>query len=131
MSPPSELAVPQAALPGCVQSITRYVALGPALASAGQPNEAQIAALAAQGFEVVINLALHDDPRYSLPDEAASVAAVGMDYVHIPVQFAAPNLSQLQAFFEAMEGVGGALCLTPESLQGWVLRRHSSRGRAR
>ena len=51
----------------------------------------------------MINLALHDDPRYSLPDEAESVRALGLEYVHIPVQFAAPTETDLHAFFDAME----------------------------
>lgn len=39
-----------------------------------------MAAIAAAGYDVVINLALHDDPRYSLKDEAASVRALGLEY---------------------------------------------------
>jgi hypothetical protein len=37
----------------------------------------------------VINLALHNDARYSLRDEAATVRELGMRYIHIPVQFKA------------------------------------------
>lgn len=73
------------------------------LATSGQPTERQLASIAAAGFSVVINLALHDDPRYSLPDEARSVESLGMDYVHIPVKFAAPTPDDLNAFFDAME----------------------------
>ena len=73
------------------------------LLTAGQPNEAQLADAAEQGVEVVINLALHDDPRYSLKDEKACVHAAGMEYVHIPVPFAAPSESDLLAFFDAMD----------------------------
>ncbi len=47
------------------------------------------------GVDVVINLALHDDPRYSLADERGTVEGVGMTYVHISVQFAAPQESDL------------------------------------
>jgi uncharacterized protein (TIGR01244 family) len=86
-----------------VESIVRYAPISESLATAGQPSEAQLEALAAVGFEVVINLALHDDSRYSLKDEEATVASFGMQYVHIPVQFAAPTRANLIAFFEAME----------------------------
>lgn len=89
-----------------LESITRYLPLNDSLATAGQPTEAQLAEVAAAGFEVVINLALHNDPRYSLADEATSVAALGMHYVHIPVQFSAPTLADLTAFFDAMERTG-------------------------
>ncbi len=72
------------------------------LMTSGQPSEAQLAAIAAAGWDVVINLGMHDDTRYALPDEAASVAALGMRYVHIPVPFAAPTRQQLDAFFAAL-----------------------------
>ena len=73
------------------------------LLTAGQPNEEQLADAAAQGCTVVINLALHNDPRYSLRDEAATVRHLGMDYVHIPVAFNAPVEENLVAFCDAMD----------------------------
>ena len=73
------------------------------LLTAGQPNEAQLADAARQGVQVVVNLALHNDPRYSLADEAGCVRGLGMDYVHIPVQFKAPTEENLRAFIAAME----------------------------
>lgn len=73
------------------------------LGTSGQPTVAQLGAIAQAGFTTVINLALHDDPRYSLPDEPGTVRALGMQYVHIPVQFAAPTRADLLAFFGAMD----------------------------
>ena len=73
------------------------------LLTAGQPNEAQLADAARQGVKVVINLALHDDPRYSLADEAGCVHGLGMQYVHIPVQFNAPTEENLRTFIGAMD----------------------------
>jgi uncharacterized protein (TIGR01244 family) len=73
------------------------------LLTAGQPNEAQLADAARQGVQVVVNLALHNDPRYSLADEAGCVRGLGMDYVHIPVQFKAPTEENLRAFIAAMD----------------------------
>lgn len=75
----------------------------PLVWTSGQPTVAQLHAIAAAGVLTVINLALHDDPRYSLPDEAATVSALGMQYVHIPVQFAVPTRADLLAFFAAMQ----------------------------
>jgi protein tyrosine phosphatase (PTP) superfamily phosphohydrolase (DUF442 family) len=80
-----------------------YRQAAPDLATSGQPREDQLAAIAAAGYAVVINLALHDDPRYSLEDEAASVQALGIEYVHIPVQFGAPTADDLTSFFDAMD----------------------------
>jgi protein tyrosine phosphatase (PTP) superfamily phosphohydrolase (DUF442 family) len=73
------------------------------LLTCGQPNEQQLAAAVARGVEVVINLALHDDPRYSLADEQSTVESLGMTYVHVPVQFSAPTETDLRLFFDAMD----------------------------
>ncbi|MEO8005455.1 MAG: sulfur transferase domain-containing protein, partial [Betaproteobacteria bacterium] len=78
-----------------IADIHNFRQAAPDLATSGQPNEDQLAAIAAAGYDVLVNLALHDDPRYSLRDEASSVRALGMEYVHIPVQFAAPASSDL------------------------------------
>ena len=81
------------------------------LLTAGQPNEAQLADAARRGVQVVINLALHDDPRYSLADEAGCVRGLGMDYVHIPVQFNGPTEENLRAFISAMDAHRGKTIL--------------------
>lgn len=81
--------------------------ISPTLAASGQPSEAALADIQAAGYQVVINLALHDDPRYSLPDEAGTLAALGLRYVHIPVPFDAPGLGHLARFFAAMDAHAG------------------------
>jgi protein tyrosine phosphatase (PTP) superfamily phosphohydrolase (DUF442 family) len=86
-----------------VSDIYNYQPVDSTLAAAGQPTEAQLGALARERFEVVVNLALHDDPRYSLPDEPGLVRSLGVAYVHIPVQFGSPTEEGLLAFFSAME----------------------------
>ena len=83
--------------------IYNYRMVDASLSTAGQPTEAELRAVADEGFEVVINLALHDDPRYSLPDEAGLAGSLGLTYVHIPVQFDAPSEADLLAFFDAMD----------------------------
>ncbi len=84
-------------------SIYNYRALDDSLCTSGQPTTLQLASIAAAGFTTIINLALHDDPRYSLPDEPGTVKSLGVTYVHIPVQFAAPTEGDLLAFFAAMD----------------------------
>jgi uncharacterized protein (TIGR01244 family) len=86
-----------------VADIYNFRQVTPDLAASGQPREHQLAAIAGAGYDVVINLALHDDPHYSLPDEAGSVRALGLGYVHIPVRFDAPSESDLGLFFDAMD----------------------------
>lgn len=85
-----------------LQSITNFRRLSDDLITGGQPTEEQLSAVAAAGFEVVINLALHDAP-YSLRDEAATVESLGMAYEHIPVIWEQPARADLERFFEAME----------------------------
>lgn len=86
-----------------LSSIYKLRAIDKSLCTSGQPTVAQLQEIAAAGFKTVINLALHDDPRYSLPDEAGTVRSLGMDYVHIPVQFSAPTKQDLAEFFVAMK----------------------------
>jgi uncharacterized protein (TIGR01244 family) len=90
-----------------IRDIHNYRQAAPDLATSGQPREDQLTAIAAAGYDLVINLALHDDPRYSLADEASLVQALGMEYIHIPVQFAGPTTHDLALFFEAMDRAKG------------------------
>jgi protein tyrosine phosphatase (PTP) superfamily phosphohydrolase (DUF442 family) len=86
-----------------VADIYNYLRIDETLSTGGQPSVEELAAAAREGFEVVINLALHDDPRYSLPDERRSVESLGMTYEHIPVKFDAPTQDDLLAFFDLMD----------------------------
>jgi len=77
------------------------------ITTSGQPSEAELAEIRALGAVHVINLALHSHEK-ALPDEAASVAALGMAYTHIPVAFDAPQEAEFQAFCTAMAAIGDA-----------------------
>jgi protein tyrosine phosphatase (PTP) superfamily phosphohydrolase (DUF442 family) len=85
-----------------LQDVRNFRQVDDRLATCGQPTEEQLAAARAAGVEVVVNLALHDDPRYSLADERGSVEALGMTYAHIPVRFDAPTEADLLLFFETI-----------------------------
>src|SRR3569833_2186966 len=89
--------------------IRNYRAVDERLSTSGQPTVDQLREIAEAGFTLVVNLALHDDPRYSLPDEAGVVRSLGMRYVHIPVQFSAPTHADLLAIFEVMAWNEGML----------------------
>ena len=90
-------------MPPSITDIHSYRQVEPSLATSGQPDESQLKAIADARYKVIINLALHNDPRYSLSDEAASVAKLGLKYVHIPVEFSAPTDEDLNAFFVALD----------------------------
>jgi mannose-6-phosphate isomerase-like protein (cupin superfamily)/protein tyrosine phosphatase (PTP) superfamily phosphohydrolase (DUF442 family) len=83
--------------------IYNFKSVSEKLATSGQPTEAKLEAIAKAGYQVVINLGLLGDPRYSLKDEKGIVTSLGMTYVHIPVNFTAPKENDLQAFFAAMD----------------------------
>lgn len=76
------------------------------LTTSGQPSEDQLAAIAVLGVRHVVNLGMHDHPK-ALPDEPASVAALGMTYTHIPVDFAAPTEADLVTFAATMAALEG------------------------
>jgi len=78
-------------------AIKNFVSVNATLATAGQPQESELADIAANGFELVVNLGLLD-PRYCLPDEAGSVTKLGLDYRHIPVDFKAPAEEEFRRF---------------------------------
>jgi protein tyrosine phosphatase (PTP) superfamily phosphohydrolase (DUF442 family) len=86
-----------------ISDIYNFFPITDSLSTSGQPTEAQLSLLAEEGYELIINLALHDDPRYSLKDETSYVKSLGIEYIHIPVQFDKPSKSDLISFFNAME----------------------------
>ena len=75
--------------------------------TSGQPTEVQFHAIRDAGYEAVINLAPHDAEN-ALPDEASLVTALGLDYIHIPVDFSRPTEKDFQQFVSAMSACSGA-----------------------
>lgn len=90
-----------------ISEARNFRALDATLMTSGQPDEEQLADAARQGCTVVINLALHDDARYSLRDEPGTVRELGMEYVHIPVQFGNPTEQDFLAFCAALDAHDG------------------------
>jgi protein tyrosine phosphatase (PTP) superfamily phosphohydrolase (DUF442 family) len=91
---------------GDPEDIYNWRRLDERLTTSGQPTEAQLQAIAALGVECVVNLGLHSHAK-ALADEPASVEALGMDYVHQPVEFSAPTLADLEAFCDLMDRMRG------------------------
>jgi protein tyrosine phosphatase (PTP) superfamily phosphohydrolase (DUF442 family) len=86
-----------------LEDIYHWWQLDRRVTTSGQPSEGELAALAAAGVRHVINLAPHSHAR-ALPDEAASVAHLGMRYTNIPVDFQDPTEADFAAFCTAMQG---------------------------
>jgi len=89
-----------------LSEIYNFLPLSDRVATAGQPTEAQFAAVARQGYEVVVNLALPTSDK-ALPYEKAIVESLEMDYVAIPVQWENPTQQDLEQFFQVMEANQG------------------------
>lgn len=70
-------------------------------ASAGQPTREQLQALADHGFERVVYIAFTGNPN-ALADEDQVVKGAGMEYMHVPVDFAAPLPDDFYAFADSM-----------------------------
>lgn len=82
--------------------IYKFRAVGDNLGTAGQPTENQFQAIQEAGFKAVINLALPMSDN-ALPNEGSIVTALGMAYVHIPVDFKAPAAQDFHVFCRVME----------------------------
>ncbi len=89
-----------------MQGIYNFIQVEPDLGTSGAVEAESFAGLRADGYQIVINL-LPNDSKYATAGEAEIVADLGMDYVHIPVDFAAPIASNYDDFAAAMKAAKG------------------------
>lgn len=82
--------------------ITSYREYSETLSSSGQPDEAQLHALKAAGFERVVFLA-YSDSHGSIPNEDSQVEKLGMEFLHVPVDWEAPSKADFYLFAGAIE----------------------------
>lgn len=76
------------------------------ITTSGVVGAERLANMRAEEYDAVINL-LPDSSEYAVKNEAAILEAQGVDYVSIPVDFAAPTSGDLEAFVEAMDARTG------------------------
>ncbi|MBW6472212.1 MAG: protein tyrosine phosphatase family protein [Anaerolineaceae bacterium] len=86
----------------CINVITNYLEIYPWLGTAGMPSDDQIECIANTGYQVVINLALDESPG-AITNEQERVTGLGMKYIHIPVVWVSPQISDLEQFFTIMQ----------------------------
>jgi len=86
--------------------IFNFVPINERLGTGGQPTPAQIAGLAREGYEAVVNLALPTSDN-ALPNEGELVTREGLSYIHIPVKFDAPSDADFEAFRGVMRAWAG------------------------
>lgn len=88
-----------------IEKAYNYRKVNDSVATAGRVEPGQLAELAAQGIEVVINL-LPDSSQYAVPGEREIVENQGVEYLYLPVDFAAPTLADYDRFGQLMAAVG-------------------------
>lgn len=76
--------------------------------TSGVVGAKRLTLLGSEEYDTVINL-LPDSSEYAIADEAHIVGAQGLNYVYIPVDFAAPTDADLGVFFDAMDTHAGEM----------------------
>lgn len=89
-----------------VTDISNFREYSESFASSGQPSEEQLEEIAKAGFERVVYIAYSDQDR-SLANEDRLVKKLGMEYVHIPVEWSMPTKSDFYMFAGAMQRSAG------------------------
>ena len=77
----------------------------PTVLTSGQPSADQLSEAADDGIEVVINLVPESEGIYN-PQEGEILAAQGVEYIHVPVNWRDPKSEEFQNFLNAMDRVG-------------------------
>lgn len=85
-----------------ITSIYNYHPLNEKLATSGQPTEGQLAQIKHHGYQRVINLAPHSAEN-ALANEAELVNGLGLEYIHLPVDFRNPDEDSFHTFCELLD----------------------------
>ncbi|MHB1530007.1 MAG: protein tyrosine phosphatase family protein [Acidiferrobacteraceae bacterium] len=100
------LGLPMSCPSGRLASLLNVHWLGEELLTSGQPDADELCAVAAAGYEVVINLGL-PDAEYALAGEQVLSESLGLVYIGIPVPWQAPTHAHLLRFVEVMRETEG------------------------
>lgn len=76
----------------------------PRIGTAGHPKPEDFPAIAAAGYQVIINLAMHDADD-AIAEEGSLVSKAGMSYFHLPVPWEAPTADHLKTFIGIMDAL--------------------------
>lgn len=84
--------------------ILNYIKINELISTSAQPTLKQFETIKKEGFEVVINLALCSSTN-ALENEDKVVSLLGMSYIHIPVSFENPKISDLLIFINILQSL--------------------------
>ncbi len=88
-----------------MNKILNYVKINELISTSGQPKIEELELIANEGFEVVINLAVATTSN-ALENEDKIVSSLNMSYIHIPVDFENPKVSDLKLFLNILQALG-------------------------
>ena len=88
-----------------MNKILNYVKINELISTSGQPKIEELELIANEGFEVVINLAVPTTSN-ALENEDKIVSSLNMSYIHIPVDFENPKISDLKLFLNILQALG-------------------------
>ena len=91
-------------------SLLNRIDYSPSLTTSGQPTEAELTLIAAAGYDRVIFLAFTNHPK-AVAHEDDMVRGLGLQFIHIPVEWESPSLGDFAAFAAVMQAHGGARTL--------------------
>ncbi len=85
-----------------LSNLPNFLLLPNGIATSGQPSPAQFAVIKNAGYELVINLAAPNASNF-LPNESDIARQNGLEYVHIPVEWNAPQIEEARDVFRLLE----------------------------
>lgn len=88
-----------------MNKILNHIKINELISTSGQLKIEEFELIANEGFEVVINLAVPMTLN-SLEDEDKIVSSLNMSYIHIPVSFETPKISDLKLFLNILQSLG-------------------------
>ena len=88
-----------------MNKILNYIKINELISTSGQPKIEELELIANEGFEVVINLAVPTTSN-SLENEDKIGSNLNMSYIHIPVSFENPKISDLKLFLNILQSLG-------------------------
>jgi protein tyrosine phosphatase (PTP) superfamily phosphohydrolase (DUF442 family) len=88
-----------------IEDVYNYLKISEYIATSGQPTEAQFRAIHSKGYDTVINLAPQSVLENSLMTERELLRGLGVEYIHIPVNFQKPRVDDFTKFSRALQAL--------------------------
>lgn len=85
-----------------IENIYNFLQISYLIATSGQPTEKQFSAIKNSGYQLVINLALVNSPGV-ISNEKQILDSLGIEYVHIPVVWEKPKITDFSQFESVMQ----------------------------